>query len=266
MTVSRRHFLYAAGAFVTGGAAAGGYAAYVEPNRVDFTEQSVPARWPSFAHVTDLHLREILDMHAAIGAEIERHGCSFLVFSGDSIDRREDGGLLDEFLSLMPAIPKFAIFGNWERWGGIEAAELARIYERWNGRLLVNESVQFEDTSLIGLDDLVAGKPDLSKALATNRSADGPRLLLAHCPAQRDRLPPDEHLDLVLSGHTHGGQVRLLGMAPFTPNGSGAYVSGWYRNGTPLFVSRGVGTSIMPIRFGCRPEVAFFNPRLQERS
>jgi predicted MPP superfamily phosphohydrolase len=64
---------------------------------------------------------------------------------------------------------------------------------------------------------------------------------------------------LILSGHTHGGQVCLGGWAPVLPRGSGRYVAGWYTDGAiPLYVSRGLGTTMLPIRFGAVPEIAYF--------
>lgn len=87
-------------------------------------------------------------------------------------------------------------------------------------------------------------------------------------PAQRGAPDPfgragkgdGRGVDLVLSGHMHGGQVRLLGWAPMRPPGSGDYVAGWYRGpgAPPMYVCRGVGTSVLPVRIGARPEVAFF--------
>ncbi|NBC01413.1 MAG: hypothetical protein GVY15_11225 [Bacteroidetes bacterium] len=63
----------------------------------------------------------------------------------------------------------------------------------------------------------------------------------------------------VLSGHTHGGQVQVLGWAPVRPPGSGRYVSGWYKESEPhLFVSRGIGTSVFPVRLGASPELPLF--------
>ena len=68
---------------------------------------------------------------------------------------------------------------------------------------------------------------------------------------------------LNLAGHTHGGQVRFgAGLVPFVPPGSGRFVSGWYD--TPAgraYVSRGTGTSILPVRFTCRPELPVFRLR-----
>jgi predicted MPP superfamily phosphohydrolase len=64
----------------------------------------------------------------------------------------------------------------------------------------------------------------------------------------------------MLSGHTHGGQIAPFGLAPFRPRGSGRYVSGWYRDAVPaLYVSRGIGTSVIDARYRAVPEVPVFD-------
>lgn len=64
---------------------------------------------------------------------------------------------------------------------------------------------------------------------------------------------------MILSGHTHGGQIVLFGNVFFTPLGSGSYVKGWYENEhSRMFVSKGIGTSALPIRFGARAEATIF--------
>ena len=66
-------------------------------------------------------------------------------------------------------------------------------------------------------------------------------------------------VDLVLSGYTHGCQIIYLGIVPFKPQGSGAYLKGWYKESDPkMYVSKGIGTSILPIRFGARAEMVAF--------
>ncbi len=67
--------------------------------------------------------------------------------------------------------------------------------------------------------------------------------------------------------HTHGGQVKILGRAPAIPRGSGSYVEGWYQGAAeaggqaraPLYVSRGIGTTFLPVRLGSTPEIAVFD-------
>lgn len=84
---------------------------------------------------------------------------------------------------------------------------------------------------------------------------DAPAILMAHEPDLFPSVP--ERIALTLSGHTHGGQVRLLGYSPVTPSKFGnRYAYGHVvENGRNLIVSGGLGTSIMPVRFGVPPEV-----------
>jgi predicted MPP superfamily phosphohydrolase len=113
------------------------------------------------------------------------------------------------------------------------------------------------DLWVAGVDDLTEGRPDLAAALA-GVPEGAPLLLLAHNPdIWLDPLV--ERADLVLSGHTHGGQVRLPGMGAAHTQGthlSRRRPAGWFQRGrTRMFVSRGLGESI-PLRFGVRPQIA----------
>lgn len=112
------------------------------------------------------------------------------------------------------------------------------------------------------MDDLIAGKADFNMAMEFYQKSDY-HVVVTHCHQHRDIIQnqmKDIPIDLILSGHTHGGQLNLFGFAPFTPKGSGRYVSGWYRDKLPyLDVSKGIGTSGIPIRLGSRAEVTVFN-------
>ena len=67
---------------------------------------------------------------------------------------------------------------------------------------------------------------------------------------------------VILAGHTHGGQIRLPFYTPYTPVGSGRFVAGWYRDTVaPLYVSRGIGTVLVPARLFCPPELPVFTLR-----
>jgi predicted MPP superfamily phosphohydrolase len=113
---------------------------------------------------------------------------------------------------------------------------------------------------LAGLDDDLSGAPDVAAA-EREVPVGGFVLGLFHSPASFGRVAG--RWPLALAGHTHGGQVRVPLLPPlWLPGGSGDYVAGWYEEaGSRLFVSRGVGTSIAPLRFFCRPEVALVTLR-----
>jgi uncharacterized protein len=126
---------------------------------------------------------------------------------------------------------------------------------------LVNRSIHVQaagvDLWLAGVDDLVEGRPDLGAALA-DVSPGPPLILLAHNPdAWLDNRV--ERADLVLSGHTHGGQVSLPGLGAIHTQGTHLArhkAAGWFRrDASRLFVSRGAGESL-PLRLGAPPQVA----------
>jgi hypothetical protein len=106
------------------------------------------------------------------------------------------------------------------------------------------------------VDDLWLGAPDLAAALGDCRPADA-CLLVSHNPDFAETLT-DPRVGLVLSGHTHGGQVVFPGAgAPFVPSRYGRkYLHGLVRAPeTLVYVSRGLGTSGAPVRFCSRPEI-----------
>jgi len=92
----------------------------------------------------------------------------------------------------------------------------------------------------------------------TSAPAVLPLALLGACAASPLAASPP--VTAMLAGHTHGAQVAAFGYAPVRPWGSGRYVAGWYRDAWPhLYVSRGIGTSVLPFRPGSPPEVAVFD-------
>ena len=104
----------------------------------------------------------------------------------------------------------------------------------------------------------VGGNADFGKAVE-NLKETQTNIVLSHCPEHRDIIAKQKgniNIDLVLSGHTHGGQITFLGIVPFKPQGSGKYLKGWYKESEPkMYISKGIGTSILPIRFGARAEM-----------
>ena len=161
--------------------------------------------------------------------------------------------------------------GNWEHWSGVDFAALQASLAGAGGRLVLNDrwtlSKQGRTLQLIGLDDFTAGAPDL-RLLTSGVSADAvgmvDTVLVPHSPGFFDHVDVSQRLgdnrfSVCLSGHTHGGQVALAGWAPWLPRGSGRFVAGFYDvPGCRLFVSRGVGMSVLPLRLGAPPEVVVF--------
>jgi uncharacterized protein len=108
-----------------------------------------------------------------------------------------------------------------------------------------------------GSGDVVYGQMDLDKAIPPASRIDGePVILMVHEPDVLPRIAK-HNVDLMLSGHTHGGQVRLPFLPAFDlPNYGKHYVEGLFRHGpTQLYVNRGIGTVGLPFRFNCPPEI-----------
>jgi len=281
--MSRRQFLV--GALGVGFTAGGGGSLINERNQIEISrhvlnsEASLSGGRVSFVQLSDLHLHHIGRHEMHIAEAVNRLQPDFLVITGDTIDRADRLSVLESFLRLLEPIGGYAVLGNWEHQSQVDIGALDRTYALHNINLLVNQSVVLKHRGkrllITGLDDLVLGSPDIHRALDGAMPARL-HLILAHCPAQRDVFlhdaawgssfdPTPSTLSgknggvLVLSGHTHGGQICVGGWAPVLPMGSGRYVAGWYTDGPiPLYVSRGLGTTLLPIRFGAVPEIAYF--------
>ena len=183
-----------------------------------------------------------------------------IVLTGDFVTHEAETifGLSDLFASLDARYGVFAILGNHDVRAG--KALIGKAIEDTGVLLLQNEGITFDvghsQLTLAGVDDCLWGQPDLNAALA-QRPADATTILLAHEPDVIDRFSQDGRIDLQLSGHTHGGQVRLpfLG-TPVLPKLGQKYVHGLHRvNQSWLYTNRGIGMVALPIRFNAPPEV-----------
>jgi predicted MPP superfamily phosphohydrolase len=156
----------------------------------------------------------------------------------------------------------YAVLGNHDHW--TDAALITDLFRAEGIRVLINEGMRFEKGGttfgLAGVDDTMVGLEDLSLALAGSRT-DEMKLLLAHNPIILRRAAR-ARVDLVLSGHTHGGQVTLRSEHSASGRPRRRLLKGLGRRGqTQIYVTRGLGTVILPIRYGCPPEVSMLELR-----
>ncbi|NOY24907.1 MAG: hypothetical protein GXP62_03455 [Oligoflexia bacterium] len=208
--------------------------------------------------LTDVHLTGPVPWLDPLCAAIAASAADLVLLTGDIVTRGWQPDTVDRFLDALPPAPlgRFAVMGNWEHWSGASPQRWAKLLSRHGITLLTDQVVHAGPIQLGGTDDLLAGSPDLGRLRTCLRQRE-PTLVMSHSPAAFPALAgPDIHL--VLSGHSHGGQVRIPGLgAVWVPRGSGAFVSGWYQQDkTWLFVSRGLGYSIAPVRFACPAELA----------
>jgi predicted MPP superfamily phosphohydrolase len=151
----------------------------------------------------------------------------------------------------------YAVLGNHDHW--TDAALITDLFRAEGITVLVNQGMRFEQRGaafwLAGVDDTMVGLEDISLALAGSRD-DEMKLLLAHNPIILRRAAR-AGVDLVLSGHTHGGQVKLRSERGAAGRPRRRLLKGLGRQGdTQIYVTRGVGTVVLPVRFGCPPEVS----------
>jgi hypothetical protein len=154
----------------------------------------------------------------------------------------------------------YAVLGNHDHW--TDAALITDLFRAEGIRVLVNEGLRFEHPGrpganfwLAGVDDTMVGLEDLPLALAGSR-ADELKLLLAHNPMILRRAAR-AGVDLVLSGHTHGGQVTWRSESSPSGRPRRRLLRGLGRQGdTQIYVTRGLGTVVLPVRYGCLPEIS----------
>jgi predicted MPP superfamily phosphohydrolase len=268
VAVSRRHFLRL---LLGAGCAAVGYPVFIErylvlTNRYRIKVPNLPApfRGLRIVQLTDLHYG-LLQPLALIEAVVDRANAierDIVVCTGDYVHQRDATTQIDAVWPVLARLRApagvFSVLGNHDHW-----ADSARS-RRWASR--TGQDLEHRATSLVrggqrlwfaGAGDLWEDHRDLDEVLSDIPSQDC-RIVLAHNPDTADTAYTSR-IDLMISGHTHGGQVRLpLIGAPVVPVANKTYTSGLKRSprGAPVFISRGIGWAGYPVRLNCYPEIA----------
>ncbi len=277
---TRRQFLYRAAA--AGAVAIAGDSLLLEPNRPRIVRRdyNLP-RWPeqmngfTIALLSDFHYDPYFSVHplrAAIPLVNGLHP-DLIVLTGDFVSvpafGEEAKGAADaepcaRLLRQMTAPHGlWAVLGNHDL--DTDPVRVTRALEAEGIHVLVNESVTIERAGarvwLAGVDDVIYGSADLTKTLH-NIPASEAVILLAHEPDFADeacKFP----IDLQLSGHSHGGQVRIPLLPPlYLPELAKKYIWGSYRvGGLSLYTNAGLGTVNIPVRLNCPPEITLLTLR-----
>lgn len=167
--------------------------------------------------------------------------------------------LLEAIKGLRAPLGVYAVWGNHDYYNLPAKEFLTTQLPKLGIKLLVNQGVRLRpDFYLAGLDDFWEGHPNAPEALQ-DCPKDIASLMLCHNPDYLEDIP--KWVSLTLCGHTHGGQVKLpLIGAPWTPSWFGdKYASGWFEDVIPMFVSRGLGVTTVPMRLGAPAEVVVFD-------
>jgi len=210
-------------------------------------------------HLSDIHYRRHRRRLEKVVARVNAIASDLVCITGDTVDHRPYQAEALEILAKLRA-PIFGTPGNHEHWCNASLTDIDACFKATGGRLLVNQRVAFNETvEIVGVDDMMAGAPRMPAALGGARPKRS--ILLTHCGDFVDTLTGDETFDLILSGHSHGGQVRLpfIG-ALMLPAYAQKYDKGLYRTPVgPLYANVGLGTIPPHVRFLCRPEIALIS-------
>lgn len=268
--LSRRNFLK--GGILLGGALMLD-GVFVEPKkfRIEKTDVEINGLGPgldgfTICQITDVHHSPFVGL-GYIKEAVEAANSlkpDLTVLTGDYVDsrRRYLPPAIKALSGLKARFGVVSILGNHDHY--IDKDFSVEVIERHRVPLLENSHMMIEAADgalcIAGVKDFLEDLPDAGAAL---KGVDEkvPRILLSHHPDYSEFLPPEERIDLVLSGHTHGGQVRLpFSIAPVVPSNYGRKYSGGLvrlnrRGATPVYVSRGIGTVGIPVRINCPPEL-----------
>ena len=272
--MNRRNFLRAAlAATLPGAATAASYGLYeagwVEVVRPTLKLPRLPKAFDGMtvAFLTDLHHGPFtsLDYIISVVRTTLALRPDLILLGGDY--SLKDGKYIrpcfDVLAGLRAPLGVFGVLGNHDYWHGLEETRAG--FESAGIGELTNRGVWLERgcsrVRLAGIDDLWMGRVHVEAAVG-DATPDDACLLLSHNPDVAEKLR-DPRVGLILSGHTHGGQVVFPGGAPFVPSHYGQkYLHGvCHAPTTTVYVSRGLGCTSIPIRFGSRPELTLVTVR-----
>lgn len=248
-------------------------AAFAEPyeltvERVEVSLRRLPRALDGLriAHLSDIHHSPFTEREQVERAVETANSLQpdVVALTGDYISHeREYVAPCAEMLGRLRArAGVYAVLGNHDNW--VDASLITDLFRAEGIKVLVNEGMRFEHRGasfwLAGVNDTMVGLEDLPLALAGS-SADEMKLLLAHNPVILRRAAR-ARVDLVLAGHTHGGQVTWRSERSASGRVRRRILRGLGRRGeTQIYVTRGVGTVVLPVRYGCRPEVTLLELR-----
>jgi predicted MPP superfamily phosphohydrolase len=267
-------------AFLIGASAAAGMAIYsgeIGRHRLDIIQRPIAVRNlpDSFAgirivQISDLHLDEFTEPFfiERVIRHVNELAADVVLITGDFVtlgnstvfDANHSIRRCAEIVGTITCPLRYAILGNHDV--GVSAPRVIQALKANGIPVLVNQFLPIERGSdriwLCGVDDPGTSRPDLD--LAIPRQPDGPVILMAHEPDYAGavlRHPKGALVDLMLSGHTHGGQVRLPFGGPLVlPPMGKVYPEGHFHlNNMQLYVNRGIGTVGVPFRLNCPAEI-----------
>ncbi|MDA1966110.1 metallophosphoesterase [Bacillus cereus] len=252
---------------------------YLQNNLISITEvkitsSKIPSSFKGYKilQISDLHNKKFGDNQDVLIQKIKSIDPDIIAITGDLIDSKSyDAELSMQLIQKMVnKYPVYFVTGNHEQWSG-KYNSLEKELKKYGVNVLRNEHVGIrkgeQEINLLGIDDpeFVTGNRDEGniiideiKKAKIEMQPDRYNVLLSHRP-EFIKEYKNERLDLVLSGHAHGGQVRLPFIGGLVAPNQGVlpkYTAGLYvEQNTSMVVSRGLGNSIIPQRILNRPEI-----------
>lgn len=227
------------------------------------------ARWP--AELNGLRVGFLSDFHICDASTIALtqralkslldHEPDLVLLGGDFVHRWTPDSL-DQLEAALEALGGsggrvFAVPGNRDYLGGFPEL-LEPLFQKLGIKLLRNDVAEFNGVQIVGVDSANAYQADPIGSLEL-ADAERPTIVLWHEPDLVEWIPAGA--DLMLSGHSHGGQFTTpWGWAPVTSKNGAKYLRGFFPDApTPLYVTRGLGTTGPPSRLFCTPEVTILD-------
>ena len=272
--LTRRTFLVGSGVSVAG---LGLYSSLIARHEISVLSRRIavdhlPTAFVGYriVQLSDFHLEEFTEPYflERVVDHVNRLEADLVLLTGDFITRGSLNFLFEhraasrcaEILATIRCPQKFAVLGNHDVavsapmvTAALQAEGLPVLHNRYSTLTVRGDSLHIAGTADPGTD-----RPDLNTAIPAVPT--GPVLLMSHAPDYADFVishPRGKLVDLMLSGHSHGGQVRLPVVGPLVlPPLGRKYVEGLFRfNRMQLYVNRGLGTVGIPIRLNCPPEI-----------
>jgi len=249
--VTRRRFIL--GGLLLSPCALLAHARWIEPDWLKIRRLHLAKEKPThrFVHFTDLHHKGDRTYCESVVKIINSLSPDFVCFTGDII---EDGEHLPEALEILSGIksPLYGVPGNHDYWSKVKFDGIAECFEATGGSWLLDKQVQTPDgkVNIIGASCVSATQQPLPPQPGVKN------VFLMHYPAWVKKLG-DLKYDVLLAGHSHGGQVRIPIYGPIVvPFGCDEFDLGLFQTQCgPLYVGAGIGWFLWPVRFRCRPEI-----------
>ncbi len=251
------------------------YSVFIEPynfkiKKIPVLFKNLPKKFKGeeILQISDLHIKKFGHKEKRLLKFIKKLKPKSLIITGDIVDcKTKSLKACENFfkeLSRLNIKNIFAVFGNHIHTNNfINNYNLKKLLKDHNVKILINDSFTFEKggdkVNIIGVDDPRTGHDDLKKAFKNINNKDT-NIVLSHSMELIEKVDLED-IDIILTGHTHGGQIKI----PFIPafwiphKYKGKYISGLYKiKSLLIYINPGIATVKLPIRFNARPEITLF--------